>query len=296
MPFNFYFLSFPHSPHFPRRGYSRVPSLPLKLIPYNLVLELGLEDTLQGLGISSELADTLAQLLDGHLVLVEVEAERRFVIDVGLLLDVEVLSVLGLELPWHGLGGVLELLEQVGLKSVLVMYFEISACKGTHGDGKVIATGQLGDLADATERGTHDDGLVAVLLVVVEDGLDAGHSWVLLLGVLLLVGGLEPIEDAADEGGDEEGVGLSGGNGLGKGEHEGKVAVDAVLLLEDPGSLDTLPCRGDLDQNAVLGDANGLVELGQVSVYSIYSSKVSKFELTSMMCRALSTEPLTEKE
>lgn len=133
---------------------------------------------------------------------------------------------------------------------------------GTHGDGKVIASSQLGDLADATERSTHDDGLVVVLLVVIEDGLDAGHSWVLLLGVLLLVGSLEPIQDAADEGGDEEGVGLGGGDGLGEGEHEGQVAVDVVLLLEDLGGLDTLPGRGDLDQNAVLGDANGLVELG----------------------------------
>lgn len=177
------------------------------------------------------------------------------------------MRVVGLELPWHGVGGVLELLEQVGLESVLVMYFAlrvwgVRARSGTHGDGKVIAAGQLGDLADATERGTHDDGLVVVLLVVVEDGLDAGHSGVLLLGVLLLVRGLEPIQDAADEGGDEEGVGLGGGDGLRQREHEGQVAVDAVLTLEDLGGLDTLPCRGDLDQNAVLGDTDRLVELG----------------------------------
>lgn len=84
----------------------------------NLVLELGLEDLLQGLGVSSELADTLAQLLDGHLVLVEVEAECRLVVEVALLLDLEVVGVVSLELPWHGLGGVLELLEQVGLECV----------------------------------------------------------------------------------------------------------------------------------------------------------------------------------
>lgn len=147
------------------------------------------------------------------------------------------------------------------------MYFTIGVWGGTHGDGKVITAGQLGDLADATERGTHDDGLVVVLLVVVEDGLDAGHSWVLLLGVLLLVGSLEPIQDAADEGGDEEGVGLGGGDGLGKGEHEGQVAVDAVLLLEDLGGLDTLPGRGNLDQNALLGDTDGLVKLWGGSVH-----------------------------
>ena len=37
--------------------------------------ELLLDDVLKGDGISGELADTLAQLLDGHLLLVEVEAE-----------------------------------------------------------------------------------------------------------------------------------------------------------------------------------------------------------------------------
>ena len=55
----------------------------------NLRGELLLDDVLKGDGISGELADTLTQLLDGHLVLVEVEAEERFVVDVRLLLDVE---------------------------------------------------------------------------------------------------------------------------------------------------------------------------------------------------------------
>jgi hypothetical protein len=44
-------------------------------------------------------------------------------------------------------------------------------------------------------------------------------------------------------------------------EHEGQVAVDAVLLLEDLGGLDSLPGGGDLDQDALLGDTDGLVEL-----------------------------------
>jgi hypothetical protein len=72
---------------------------------------------------------------------------------------------------------------------------------------------------------------------------------------------LVPIQDTADEGGDEESTGLSSGNGLDKGEHEGQVAVDSVLRLQDVGGLDTLPGGGDLDQNTVLGDALLLVEL-----------------------------------
>jgi hypothetical protein len=34
-----------------------------------------------------------------------------------------------------------------------------------------------------------------------------------------------------------------------------------MVALEDLGGLDTLPGRGDLDQDAVLGDTLGLVEL-----------------------------------
>jgi hypothetical protein len=84
----------------------------------------------------------------------------------------------------------------------------------TYGNGQVVASGELGDLADAPERGTHDNGLVVVLLVVVEDGLYALDTGVLLLGVLLLGRGLVPVENAADKGRDEEGASLGGGDGL----------------------------------------------------------------------------------
>lgn len=131
----------------------------------------------------------------------------------------------------------------------------------TYGDGKVVAASELSDLASVAERSAHDNGLVAELLVVVVDLLDGLHTRVLLLGVVLLGGSLEPVKDTADEGGDEEGTGLGGGDGLDKGEHEGKVGVDAVVALENLGGLDTLPGGGDLDQDTVLGDTLGLVEL-----------------------------------
>lgn len=135
----------------------------------------------------------------------------------------------------------------------------------TYGNGEVVATSQLGDLANASERSTHDNGLVVVLLVVVEDLLDALDTWVLLLGVLLLVGGLVPVEDTADEWRNEVGTGLGGGNGLWHTEHEGQVAVDAVLGLENVGGLDTFPGGSDLDQDTVLADTLLLVELCGVS-------------------------------
>lgn len=135
----------------------------------------------------------------------------------------------------------------------------------TYGDGQVVTASELSDFTDVTEGGTHDNGLVAKLLVVVEDALDRLDTRVLLLGVVALVSGLVPVKDTADEGRDEEGTSLSSGNGLDKGEHESQVAVDAVLGLQDVSGLDTLPGGGDLDEDAVLGDAGLFVELFEVS-------------------------------
>lgn len=105
-----------------------------------------------------------------------------------------------------------------------------------------------------------------MLLVVVEDLLDALDTGVLLLGVLLLGRGLVPVEDTANKGRNEVGTGLGSGNGLDLGEHERQVAVDAVLGLQDLSSLDALPCRGELDENALLVNAGLLVELRPVSI------------------------------
>jgi hypothetical protein len=81
------------------------------------------------------------------------------------------------------------------------------------------------------------------------------------------VSGLVPIQDTADEGRDEESTGLSSSNGLDEREHEGQVAVDAVLGLQDVSGLDTLPGRGDLDENAVLGDTSLLVQLFKLALF-----------------------------
>jgi hypothetical protein len=131
----------------------------------------------------------------------------------------------------------------------------------TYRDSEVVASGELSDLTNVSERSAHDDGLVIVLLVVVvnfNDGLDTG---VLLLLVLLLVGSLVPVKDTANEGRNEESTGLSGSDGLRQREHQGQVGVDVVLGLQDVGSLDTLVGRGNLDENTVLLNTGLLVEL-----------------------------------
>jgi hypothetical protein len=79
------------------------------------LLELGLDDALEGDGVGSELADALAELLDGHLVLVEVEAEHGLAVDVRLLLEIERAGGGGIELLGDGGIRVEEVLEEVGL-------------------------------------------------------------------------------------------------------------------------------------------------------------------------------------
>ena len=131
----------------------------------------------------------------------------------------------------------------------------------TYRDCEIIASSQLRNLTNTTERRTHDDGLVSKLLVVVEDALHALDTGILIGGIGLAGGGLVPVENAADEWGDEEGTCFSGSNSLNEREHESQIAVDAVLGLQDLGGFDAFPGRGDLDQDALLANAQLLVEL-----------------------------------
>jgi hypothetical protein len=114
-----------------------------------------------------------------------------------------------------------------------------------------------------TERSTHDDGLVTVLLIVVENLLDRLNTRVLFAsvvgaGLVLLV----PVEDTADEGRNEGGTGLGTSNRLTEAKEESEVAVD-TLLLEFACSLDTLPGGRDLDQDAILGNTKRIVKCNE---------------------------------
>jgi hypothetical protein len=55
----------------------------------HLCLNLLAKDVLERHGVGCKLGNTLAELLNGHLVLVEVEAEVGLVVNVRLLLEVE---------------------------------------------------------------------------------------------------------------------------------------------------------------------------------------------------------------
>lgn len=115
-----------------------------------------------------------------------------------------------------------------------------------------------------------------MLLVVVEDLLDALDTRVLLadeLFVLVLRTSLVPVQDTADEGRDQSDTGLSASDGLAETEEEGEVAVDLLVTLELAGGLDAFPCRGDFDEDALLGDAVLLVELDELTGLVKYVQK-----------------------
>lgn len=184
--------------------------------------------------IGGELADAFGGFFSGHGVFVDFEAEGFFVI--GPLGDVHGGGGGGVEFADERFGAGLEFGEE------------------GRGDGEEVAAGEFGDFADVAEAGSHDFGGVAEFLVVVVDGGDGDDAWVFVGGVVFFGGGLVPVEDAADERGDEFDAGVGAGDGLGEGEEEGEVAVDAILL-EGGGGLDAFPCGGDFDEDAIAGDA-----------------------------------------
>lgn len=131
----------------------------------------------------------------------------------------------------------------------------------TWGDGQEVTTGKGGDFTSVSEGGTHDNGVVAVLLVVVVDLSDGENTRVGLGSVLFTGLGLVPVQDSADERRDQGDLGFGTGDGLDEGEQQGQVTVDTVFLLQFLGGLDTFPGRGDLDEDSFLGDALGLVHV-----------------------------------
>ena len=105
-------------------------------------------------GVGIEPADAFAELLDGHLILVVLEA-------VGLLVEVD---ERGVGRGCGALGG------ELGLEFA-VLARKLGDQLGA--DGEQIAARQIDDLIDFAEARAHDLRLVAVLLVVV---VDADHA------------------------------------------------------------------------------------------------------------------------
>lgn len=91
--------------------------------------------------------------------------------------------------------------------------------------------------------------------------MDALDSRIFRGAVVLFCWGLVPIEDATDKGRDEESTSFGSGDSLRQREQKCKIAVNAVVFLQNLGSLYSLPGWGQLDQNSILADANFFIEL-----------------------------------
>lgn len=112
-----------------------------------LSLELLDQRVLQSSTVLGETSDTLVELVKGHDIIEKGPSELGLVVKVGSLGD-GLASGRSVELLGEVVLRLVELIEELGR------------------DGKEVATGKSGDFASVSERSTHNDGLVAVLLVV----------------------------------------------------------------------------------------------------------------------------------
>ena len=144
--------------------------------------------------------------------------------------------------------------------------FPILCDLSAYRDRQVIAAGELGNFTFVSEAGPHDNCLIAIFLVVVENGLYALDAWVVLGGIIFFRGCLVPIQDSANERRDKECTSFGCSNCLWEGEHQSQVAVDAMLSLQSVCGLDAFPCRCELDEDSRLVNANRFVQLYFFSV------------------------------
>jgi hypothetical protein len=169
---------------------------------------------------------------------------------VGLLVERDALErlrggVLRRQLARHLAFGARELFQQLG------------------GDGEQVAAGERQDLPRLPEARAHHLRGVAEFLVVAVDARHGGDAGVLRdRDVLELARRLVPVVDAPDERRDQRRAGVGAGHGLGEGEQQRHVAVDA-LALELLGGADPFPGARQLHQHALARDAGFGVELDE---------------------------------
>jgi hypothetical protein len=124
-------------------------------------------------------------------------------------------------------------------------------------DRQAVAAGERQHLAGVAEAGAHHHGVVAVAPVVAPDARDRQDARVVLRrGRRWRALGQVPVEDAADEGRDQEHARFRARDRLREREQQGEIAVDA-FALELPRGADPFPRRRDLDQQAFAADAPG---------------------------------------
>lgn len=142
-------------------------------------------------------------------------------------------------------------------------FFELFKEAGS--DGEKVAAGKFGDFVFVAEGGAHNLGGVSKFFIVVVDLGDGDNAGVVMGGVRgYSFAFLVPVEDAADERGDEGGFGFCAGNGLGEAEKEGHIAMDP-FFLKFLGGDDPFPGGGEFDEDPFAVDAGGFIEGDEVA-------------------------------
>jgi hypothetical protein len=208
-------------------------------------LHLGLEDVLKFDNILCEIADTLSKLFCGHGVFVKHPAEMLLVnINLG---NVHGNSLGGIELEGNGLGSCSQFVQKIG------------------GNGQTITSRQFNDFVSVTEGSSHNNGVVSMLFVVVEDAGDRDHTGIFRSRessdtLVLFV----PVHDATNKGRNQSASRLGASDGLRHGENQSQVTGDS-LFFKNLSGLDSLPSGGNLDEDAGLVDTDLLVKLNDLA-------------------------------
>ena len=129
---------------------------------------------------------------------------------------------------------------------------------------QLITAGERDDLASVPEARAHNYRLVSIRREVAEDAGDALHTGLIGWGALRHAVGHVPIEDPADEGGNQRDPGLRACEGLGEREDQREVTRDA-LRLEGFRGLDALPRRCEFDVEPLFGDADFAVHRDELA-------------------------------
>jgi hypothetical protein len=145
------------------------------------------------------------EFVECHLVLKKRPAEFRFIVHIGDFGNrIGMRSNLCVELLRNRIGAVLELLkeprrdsEEVNTRECLDLA-DLERIRQTEvSEWELEGRLQAWIETDVTEGCTHNDGVIAVLFVVIEDALDRLDTWILIAFVVLPRRFLVPVKDLA---------------------------------------------------------------------------------------------------
>src|SRR5471030_1901120 len=191
--------------------------------------------------VDSKLTDTIRQFVDSHWILVVDPVELRFS-------------------QWLWTGFSFAGVREFTLQRAFAFCQLFEQCRR---DGQTVTTGQFDDFTDVTEACAHHYSFIAMLLVVFVNFSHGYNAWIFMWCELFFVAiGFVPVENTANEGRDQVCTGFGTSTCLREGEQQRQVTVDAGFF-QFLRSADTLPGRGQFNQDTVVADTCIIVEFDQ---------------------------------